>query len=787
MALHVTGELLIILAFAFNLLAGVAYFLVARGRDQWESLARLAYGIFVGSVAASVALLFYLFFSHNFAFKYVFEYSDSSLPLGYLISSFWGGQEGTYLLWLFFNSLFGFLILKFGHQYRHYAMAVMASVNAFFIFILMRLSPFALMDFLPPDGAGLNELLQDPWMVIHPPTMFSGYSIAAVPFAIAMAALIRNDYSRWMKTALPWVGITALALGAGNIMGGYWAYKTLGWGGYWAWDPVENSSFVPWFTSLALLHGMIIERRTGALRKINMLMTSLLFLEVVYGTFLTRSGVLADFSVHSFVDLGTTGFLVAFLAFFTLMTLVLFITRIKALGHVPMSFNFYGREFSLIAATGLLFIFSMIVMFWMSLPLTTQLIGVEPRAADLATYNSFALPFAVLYALLLAVVPFTSFTEFRPAKWIGRFLILAIGSLAIGFLPMFLGVADSTFGFLFAIVVTTFGMYTAKPGLSQKLLPSFIGFVVVAVVVRLLGVANYTYLLFFATGAMAIISNATYLAGFFPNRWRFVGAHLSHFGFGLLILGVLASSAFVVSEKVVIPKGESRTAFGMEIEYDGMEHGFTYPQNRLLLSVHDDGDVDEIHPQLYYSPRMNGIMRRPTIQKTGLYDLYYSPEEIQMNEGYGGLKLAKGEQQEVGDYKITFDNFDMGDHGMSGDMQVGARLIIETDDVVDTVVPIVAMVSGPGGQHQESRPASFDNGAHEVSIEGILADERAVVINIPGLTKGGRPEMLVLDISRKMLIDLVWLGAIFLLGGVFISFLRRKEEAEANSCTTTNR
>jgi cytochrome c-type biogenesis protein CcmF len=178
-----------------------------------------------------------------------------------------------------------------------------------------------------------------------------------------------------------------------------WAYEELGWGGYWAWDPVENSSFIPWFVSLGLLHGLVLDKRTGALRKTNILLAALIFILVVYGTFLTRSGVLADFSVHSFVNLGVNVFLIGFLILFVVMTVALFASRVKALGHVPLSYNIYGRDFFLFAGLLILFVFGMIVLFWTSLPLITSIFSSNPRAADIATYNSFALPFAILFAL----------------------------------------------------------------------------------------------------------------------------------------------------------------------------------------------------------------------------------------------------------------------------------------------------------------------------------------------------------------------------------------------------
>ncbi|MCK4461079.1 MAG: cytochrome c biogenesis protein CcsA, partial [candidate division Zixibacteria bacterium] len=427
------GDLLVLFAFGLNLLVGFAFFRMARGHQSFEGLAQKSYHTFVVCVGLAVAYLFYLFFSHNFAVKYVVGYSDRSLEFSYLVSSLWAGQEGTYLLWLFFSTLFGYVIIKRGGVYRDWGMVVYSLVNLFFLFILVRLSPFALMDIVPADGAGLNPLLQDPWMVIHPPVIFVGYAATGVPFALAMAALIINDYSDWVKRVFPWVTVSALMIGLGNILGGYWAYKTLGWGGYWAWDPVENSSLIPWFASLALVHGLLLEKRTnGALRKSNLLLSALTFILVVYGTFLTRSGVLADFSVHSFVNLGTNVYLIGFMIAFVVLTAALFLPRLRSIGSVPIDYNFYGRDFTLVAATTLLFVFAMIVLFWSSLPFLTSVFSDQPRAADVTTYNDFALPLAIVYSLILAISPLTRQDNFRPSSWPMRLVFVALTVTLIG-------------------------------------------------------------------------------------------------------------------------------------------------------------------------------------------------------------------------------------------------------------------------------------------------------------------------------------------------------------------
>ncbi|UCD64083.1 MAG: cytochrome c biogenesis protein CcsA [Candidatus Zixiibacteriota bacterium] len=781
MADNVPGDLLILLGFVFNALAGVSFFLVARGRTALEHLARSSYSFFTIFITLAVAYLFFLFFTHNFDIKYVYEYSDSTLPFLYLLSAFWGGQEGTYLLWLFMSALFGYIILRRGGQYRLYGMVVYTSVNLFFLAILLKLSPFALMDFHPTEGAGLNPLLQDPWMVIHPPVIFVGYAMAAVPYAIAMAALIINDYSAWLKKVFPWAAVTALMLAAGNILGGYWAYKTLGWGGYWAWDPVENSSFIPWFASLALIHGLVIEKRTGALRRTNMLLTSFVFVLVVYGTFLTRSGVLADFSVHSFVDLGINQYLVGFLVFYLLFTLVLFLTRVTRTGHVPLKYNFYNREFILFAGMTLLFIFSVVVLFWTSLPILSGLMSDTPRAADLATYNDFALPFAIMFSLLLTVSPFLNYNNFVPRGWKKKLAVAALLSAAVGFGVFFLLLKTTVlFAAVFTVVITGLVMYFFKPDLLKSIAPSVIVFVITIVVSAALGVADYTYLLFFGAAAMAVVANLISLSSFLPGRWKIMGGQLTHLGFGLMLIGVLASSAFAVDRKLVLPRGEKDRVYDLAVSYLGMESDISVPKNKLRLAFERGGETFEVNPQLYFSERLNGVFRKPYIDRSLLYDLYFSPEQVQPLGGGNGLVLARGETETIGDYSFTFVDFEMGSHGTNPEMTVTAKIQVSRGDRVDTLRPGLQVTSDADHQHTVPVPAVFgDEKQYTMTITQIIADQGAVGLAVPGLVDTGPADRLILDITRKPIINLVWIGTTLILLGTLIVFVRRRSEMAA--------
>ena len=811
MAPNLPGDLFIFLAIGFNVVAGIAYLLTARGKQSFQGLAQTSYHLFTVLVGLAVAYLFFLFFTHNYAIKYVYEYSERAQSVFYILAAFWGGQEGTYLLWLFFNALFGYLIIKRGGQYKNFAMAVFSLVNLFFLAILVELSPFALLPIPAADGLGLNPLLRDPWMVIHPPVIFIGYAMATVPFVISIAALIMNDYSTWLRRAFPWVVITALMLAAGNVLGGFWAYKTLGWGGFWAWDPVENSSFIPWVIALALVHGMIIERRSGALRRVNLMLTSFVFLLVVYGTFLTRSGVLADFSVHSFTDLGINNLLIAFMLVSLLLSVVMLAVRWRSVPSAPMNYNYYGREFVLFAGMAVLVIFGLMILAFTSLPLLTQFtakivslqkllfswwpafVGLlekantNPWAAPAETYNSIAIPITVLMALLLSVAPLLQYADFRLPRWKRKTLLVTASSSALAF-GLFVGLlkADVVFGVLLTAVVTGVVMYLFRRDLLRKLLPALIVFGLTIVVGIALGVTDYLFVLFFATALMAATSNIISLAGYLPDRWKLMGGQLTHFGFGVMVVGILASSAFTTSDKVIVPKGESRGTYGLSVAYNGMANDFRHPNNELKLLVAHQGDTTEARPQLYYSERMQGTMRKPYIRRTVLYDYYMAPEQIKEGEGGQGLMLTKGETQRIGDFELTFREYDIGGHGdsTSGGMRVGARIEVVSGGVASSIEPSLQQGIGKDGQPASvSSPAMISAAGKTYFVEliRILADQKAIVLSIPGLTDVASPETLVLDVSKKPLINLVWGGAILTMLGTVITFIRRREESVRDS------
>lgn len=362
------GHWLTILSFAGSLLALAAYILHTRTNDLgWRTVGRAAFRAHSVAVVGIVATLFIMLFNHWFEYDYVWKHSNTEMPLRYIASCFWEGQEGSFLLWTFWTMVLGNLLIWKARTWEGPVLAVFALVQVFLSTMLLGVyifgsrvgsSPFLLVRELPEniglpwthlpnylalipqfkDGRGLNPLLQNYWMVIHPPVLFLGFASTLVPFAFAIAGLWTRRVKEWMAPALPWTFFSIAVLGTGILLGGAWAYESLSFGGFWAWDPVENASLVPWLTLVGAGHLMLINKRKDTSLFSTFFLALITFILVLYSTFLTRSGVLGDTSVHSFTGEGMlAGLLIFLLSFVALAVAMLNRDRTDRLYYLGLS------------------------------------------------------------------------------------------------------------------------------------------------------------------------------------------------------------------------------------------------------------------------------------------------------------------------------------------------------------------------------------------------------------------------------------------------------------------
>lgn len=723
------GAILIVMAAAAMVVGAVAFYLSARGRAGVFSLARTSYGYFTILISLAGLLLFYYFITGDYSYRYVYEYSSRSLGLFYLISAFWAGQQGTYLLWLMLLAYLGYYLLKRGGRYTSWAMFFYGLINLFFLLILMVLSPFEKLPSTPPDGAGLNPLLHDPWMVVHPPIIFIGYAAVALPFVLAMAALARKEYEGLLPKALAPAALGAVALGAGNIMGGFWAYKTLGWGGYWAWDPVENSSFIPWMTTLALIHGFMVEKSRGALRKTNLFMALFTFLLVVYGTFLTRSGVLAEFSVHSFVDLGVNRYLVGFMVGFAIISLGLFAVRFRTVTASAADLKLTSRDFVLLISVWLLSLIAIMVLAGTSWPLITTIFG-NPGTVDTVMYTRVTFPLAVVIGLFLGFSPHMI--------WGGE----SAGSLV------------------------------------RKVIPSALAAAVAALVAAFIGVRSFGDLLFILAVSFALFSNLFALFRYLPGRLGSAGAQVAHLGFALMLLGILGSSAYSSSQKLRIDREAGDGVFGIGITYKGMAGEITTPNNEIILAIKKGDKEFEARPKLFWSEQMQGLMKKPYIIRSLFYDLYLAPEQIVDLGDQNGIKLHKGESMPLGAYLITFRGYDQQAHAAATKTQFGAVLeVSDSTGKTETITPMQVFEAGKPLAYQDVPLMSGLEG-RTVRLEKIMADEKAIQLTVAGLTPRTAPDQLIMEVSKKPTMSILWAGTIIMLLGGILALWRRWGMAE---------
>ncbi|MEM6336221.1 MAG: cytochrome c biogenesis protein CcsA, partial [Bacteroidota bacterium] len=425
----ILGNVLILGSFVLCIGTVFAYYRATNDQragveSNWLRLGRLGWTLSTTMLFGASGLLWYLLFTHDFSYYYVWKNTSLDLPPYYLISSLWAGQEGSFMVWMMFTGLTGWGVIKYGRHLEAPSMAVIAFCQMFMISMIVGLQfgsvpigsdPFKLLTthfpdapFLqnggtPPDGNGLNDLLKNPWMAIHPPTMFIGFALMIVPFAYAIAGLWTRDYSSWVKPALPWALFSAMMLGSGLLMGGYWAYVTLSFGGYWAWDPVENSSLVPWLIGVAAIHTMLAQKRSGQSYKASILLNIIAYMLVVYSTFLTRSGILGDISVHSFVDLGLNNQLLLWILSMGAIGFGLYIKRYKELPTPKKEPALLSREFMIFSGAMLLCAISLVIILGTSAPIFGRIFRDNPSGVPIEFYNKWSLPITAVIAFLIGL------------------------------------------------------------------------------------------------------------------------------------------------------------------------------------------------------------------------------------------------------------------------------------------------------------------------------------------------------------------------------------------------
>jgi cytochrome c-type biogenesis protein CcmF len=735
------GHISILIAFFVSLGATVAFIRNEQTKLRAIQIGRqkIASRLYYASVAVSLiasAILWYAFFTHQFQYSYVNGYSSKDLPLIYLISAFWGGQEGTFLLWALFVGLMGLFFLKKSNGDDNHAMAVVSAFSAFLYLLLLIKSPFELITPVPLDGRGLNPLLQDPWMAIHPPILFVGYAAATFPFALVISGLARRKYDHWVNAGFPWTLFASVSLGAGIIIGGFWAYEVLGWGGYWGWDPVENSSLVPWIVMLVSIHGLVVFKAKGSLQRTNMFLAIITFILVLYATFLTRSGVLADFSVHSFVDLGINNYLMGVMVVSIALGFGLLATRFSEIKSPKVDISSLNRELLLLLSMYVLGAAALFTFVGMSSPILTGLFG-KASQVDISFYNKVNLPVAIAIVLLLGITPFMSWVEDKKLIFLKRY-----------------------------------SMSFALTALS-------------CVIAYVAGVTSFTLLLFVGASAFGLISNVIITFRQYRSGWLNIGGPLSHIGVALMLIGIVGSGNFDESTQLILKQGEPQAAFGYNFTFKGVPNPDAL-KPIMDIEVSDGKSSFTAQPKLYFSQINQAVMREPDIKVLPLKDLYISPLELKIDEQQHQhnpmLEIAKGDTKEMLGYKITFTKFDVGQHAEMGAMSVGAVLNIEAGGTMHEVIPTLTFDKQNGRQPIPAELPMLSGYTNpdmkpHVTLNALSVEEKKIMLEFHGFTQPHEEpqaaQALVVDISIKPLMMVIWTGVVLIILGTLIAWRRR--------------
>ncbi|MDZ4716509.1 MAG: cytochrome c biogenesis protein CcsA [Cytophagales bacterium] len=827
------GHLFVITSFVTGLLAAFSYWRASSTNDLEARLAWIVNGraSFIAHAVAVIGVivcLFIIIYQHYFEYHYAYAHSSLRLPGQYMISCFWEGQEGSFLLWIFWHAVLGLVLMATQKQWEAPVMTIVALVQSFLASMILGVvipglslkigsSPFILLrdamndpiftlqpDFIPADGNGLNPLLQNYWMVIHPPTLFLGFALTLVPFAFALAGLWKRSYTSWIKPALPWTLLAGAVLGIGILMGGYWAYETLSFGGYWNWDPVENAVYVPWLILIASLHSMLIYKHSKTALKLSLILVLSVFILILYSTFLTRSGILGDASVHSFTDLGLSGQLLIYLLFFTLGAGVLVARRWKEIPTSEKEVSTYSKEFWIFLGAATLCLMGFQVLVPTSIPVYNRLleiVGVEsnlaPPANQIEFYSRIQLWFAVAVALLSGTGQFFWWKKMDRDK------------------------------------------------LRQELLlPVLATLVVFAILMLATGVKDPAYMALMVSGLYIIISNLRVLHRTWKVNAGLSGGAIAHIGLGLMLLGVLYSAGYskVVSlnntgllynremgtefnrDNLLLFVNETRTMGGYDIEFlgerlearhksgyikrndvDRTDDPFQVVAKRDILfdgkKLYNAKDTFEIlpentfyeiqlrkgntvsaslYPRIQLNPGMGGFMASPDIRRRLDRDLYThvsapmnrdsEPEWSEMEE----VRVKLGEKFFVNDYVSVLEQVERV-YQLPGmlltDEDVAVRATIKIEGEHDTyyVEPLFLIRN----QNEVGRiPSETGDLGIKIALLNIHPNSNEFSLGLQTRQK----DWVIIKAMEKPFINILWLGTGLLMIGFSVAMVRRFRE-----------
>ncbi len=572
---------------------------VTRRRDMTRSAEHAALAVW-GLVSISTASLLHALGTHDFNIEYVAHYSSTTLPAPYLVAALWGGQAGSLLFWaLILTSMAAVVILQNRYKNRElmpYVTMTLMVVALFFLSMVNFVTPpFERLAFTPAEGHGLNPRRQNYWMTIHPPALYIGYVGCAVPFAFAMAALITGRLDdTWIRTTRRWTLLAWFFLSLGNLFGAQWAYLVLGWGGYWAWDPVENAAFLPWLTCTAFLHSVMIQEKKNMLKVWNMVLVILTFALTIFGTFLTRSGVIS--SVHSFTQSGLGPFFMAFLGFVLIGSLGLMLWRLPMLKSENELDSVVSRE-SAFLLNNVVLVGIAFAVFWGTIfPVISEAVRGVKITVGPPFFNKVNTPLGLILLFLTGVGPLIAWRRASLRNLQRHFLVPATLGLIGGVL----------------LFVAGYKHFTALVSFSLCI------FV-------LAGIVTEFYRGVRARQAMVGENPLVALQHLIAKNRRRYGGYIVHVGIVMMFLAITGTSAFKLERQVTVKPGEQLEVGAYTLRFDGVKESET-PHIAYItadIAVFSGGkQIDTMHPEKRFYKRPEQPTTEVAIRSTLGSDLY---------------------------------------------------------------------------------------------------------------------------------------------------------------------
>jgi len=756
------GKVLIILALVSFLLSIFGWMSEKRGAI-YPKIGKIAFFVGTASLFATIFILGTLFVHDQFEYGYVFSHGDFGTQVRYKIAGIWSGQQGSFLLWACTSSLFASLASLGSGPYRKWFTVCVAVFVACLCGILAYETPFTLdllhgKALLPPFGAGLAPSLENYWVVIHPPTIFSGFGSLTVAAAYGLSAMLTKNVTDYVRLLRPWALLSTAILGLGLCFGGFWAYETLGWGGFWMWDPVENVSFVPWVLSIVLVHGLIVQSAKKQWIGPNLLFAGLPFLAFCYGTFLTRSGFLIDASIHSFAEMNKfalwilAGFVIIAIAFYIRTYLKFGKELAKEAEGVITPEKGISRQKFYTSGVILLSALAVSAAIGMSVPFFQALQGKQSKAVEEGLYHLVLVWFFVPIMLAMAIGPFVTWR--------------AIGTRALYL--RFVNVLALTTGSLGLIMLGSKQWLWNNSDPGRIVFPFHRTVPLVPWMIFLVGLCSFV-----------LIANCWRLIEVARKSTLSVGGFVAHIGIAVLMAGMIISQGFQQKESFLLEQGDTAHALGYDISYQGMTHseelGLLKSDNKLLFAMKSPNDSYTAEPGLYYIKNDQGVlvpMQWPYLHHHLGYDIYFTLFAPELDVWKDPITFHQGQTLDP-----NKDNIVVTYHGLK---TVGSPGQIGTKFVAECTVRVLDPADNLWKTYQIQPSIEITQQGLQ---EGIVPIGKSLVMSLSAIDAATKSADLQvhfanpiypIDLFYKPMVILVWAGAgLTFLGGLLAAFYRR--------------